>query len=97
MRGEDVIFVLLSEETLDEVKEFVQQQGIAAPVYVATSALPEVFESRGIPATFLISPQGNVVLRRLGAASWDNDNCRNYLRDLVQGGALSEPTAPPGK
>jgi len=83
MKGRDVAFVLLSEESVDEVKEFVLAQGLTAPIYVANGKLPEVFESEGIPATFIVDAQGKIVFRRVGAAAWNNDACLNYLRGLL--------------
>lgn len=84
LRGENIEFVLVSEEELDPVKEFVAAEGLSTPVYISASPLPEVFESRGIPATFLIDPQGDVVFRRTSAAGWNNDTCRDYLRALLK-------------
>lgn len=84
MKGQGVVFVLLSEEELEPVKEFVAEQGLEAPIYIATSALPEVFESQGIPATFIVDPQGQVVLRRIGADAWNNDTCRAFFRSLAE-------------
>jgi len=94
LQQEDIAFVLLSEESLDEVKQFVTQEGLHAPVYVATGALPEVFDSRGIPATFLIDTQGTIVARRIGAAGWDNDTCRNYLRGMLPAGTSAVRVIP---
>lgn len=82
LKNEAVAFVLLSEEEMGPVKEFVAEQGLDAPIYIATSSLPDVFESRGIPATFIVDPEGHIVLRRIGAAHWDSDECRSFLRSL---------------
>lgn len=84
IKGDTVSFVLLSEEELEPVKEFVAEHGLAVPIYIATGPLPDIFESRGIPATFIVDPQDRIMHRRIGAAGWNNDTCRTYLRNLAE-------------
>lgn len=93
LRGENVAFALVSEEELEPVKGFVEEEQLAAPVYISASRLPEAFESRTIPATFLVDRSGKVVHRKLGVAAWNNDACRNYLRAL----AHQEPAGAPAQ
>lgn len=90
MKQENAAFVLVSEESLDEVKSFVEEQKLDAPVFVSGGELPELFETRGIPATFIIDAQGTVVFRRTGAAGWNNDACRNFLRELLPPSTIPE-------
>jgi thiol-disulfide isomerase/thioredoxin len=83
MRGTNVAFVLVSEEEIATVRGFVDEQQLNAPVYVSAGSLPDVFESRGIPATFIVAADGQIVFKKTGAARWDSDVCRNYLRGLL--------------
>ena len=92
--GDSVAFVLLSEEEAEPVRKFVEEQALSAPIYITTGPLPDVFESRGVPATFIVDPQGTIVFRRTGAASWNNDACRNYLRELAEPSATASATHP---
>ena len=77
----NVALVLVSEEDPETVDAFARQQGWDLPLYVATTR-PEVFRSRGVPATFVIDPEGAVVYRHIGAADWDSDGCRAFLSEL---------------
>ncbi|MBI3404350.1 MAG: TlpA family protein disulfide reductase [Acidobacteria bacterium] len=79
----NVAFLLVSEEEMDDVKKFVAEQKLTAPIYISASKLPDSFESRGIPATFIVDREGNIVHSHVGAANWENDGCRTFLRSLL--------------
>ncbi len=79
--ADNVAFLLVSEEDAADVRAYVDENEFTFPVYLS-ARLPDVFESRGIPATFIVDPAGNVVFRRVGAAAWNSDACRNFLRAL---------------
>jgi thiol-disulfide isomerase/thioredoxin len=81
MKSDHVAFLLISEEEADEVRSYMDRNQFTFPVYV-TARTPDVFESRGIPATFIVDQAGEIVFRRVGAARWDSDACRNFLRAL---------------
>ncbi len=78
-RGTDAAFLVVSEESADTVRSFVAARKFTFPVYVADH-LPAAFRTHSIPATFILDRQGQVVLRRLGAADWDDDAVRTLLR-----------------
>ncbi len=81
LMAHNISFLVISEEDRNTVRSFVQQQGYTFPVYV-TERVPQVFESRGIPASFVVDRQGLIVLRKIGAGQWDTDTCRGFLRSL---------------
>jgi len=78
---EGIALVLVSDEDAADVKRFVEKRGYTFPVFLSRK-LPEVFESGVIPATFVVSRQGQVVLSHTGAAEWDSAACRSFLRAL---------------
>ncbi|MBI1750706.1 MAG: TlpA family protein disulfide reductase [Acidobacteria bacterium] len=79
---EGAAFVLVSEEKEGTVKSFVEQARYSFPVFT-TGQIPEVFETRGIPATFIVNRQGAIVYKHLGSADWNTDSCRKLLRALL--------------
>jgi thiol-disulfide isomerase/thioredoxin len=81
MKSDHVAFLLISEEEADEVRSYMDRNQFTFPVYV-TANLPDVFETRGIPATFIVDAAGKIIFRRVGAARWDTDACRTFLRAL---------------
>ncbi len=82
LKGQGVAFLAISDEDRETVRKFVEEKGYTFPVYV-TENVPDEFESRGIPATFVVDRTGGIVLKKTGAASWDTDTCRSFLRSLL--------------
>lgn len=80
---EGVAFLLISDENADTVQRFVEKHGLTTPVYLTAVDVPEPFATRGIPATFVVDRQGNVVHKRVGGAEWDTDACRGLIRSLL--------------
>jgi len=79
---DDVAIVLVSMEDAGTVRSFFDEKGFSLPAYVAAD-LPAVFESRGIPATFIFDSEGTVVFSHIGAANWDSDDCRDFLSAIA--------------
>lgn len=79
--ADGIALVLVSDEDAATVQDFVDQGNYTFPVYLS-KALPSVFESDGIPATFVVNREGRVVLSYLGAAAWDSAACQSFLRAL---------------
>jgi hypothetical protein len=44
---------------------------------------PAAFETDGIPATFILSPDGRVAFRHTGAAQWDDETSLAFLKSLL--------------
>ncbi len=85
LAAEGVVFVLASNEDPETIRDFVQDNGFTFPVYSATMWPPPALETESIPATFIVSPEGKIVLRHLGAAQWDHPDVVAFLRGLLQG------------
>ena len=45
--------------------------------------LPDVFLTDGIPATFLIAPDGRIAASEVGAARWDDPSVVEFLERLA--------------
>ncbi|MGH9796321.1 MAG: TlpA family protein disulfide reductase [Candidatus Acidiferrales bacterium] len=80
--GDGVALVLVSEEDAAEVRDFMQEEKYTFPVYLSAGAVPKMFDTGTIPATYVINPQGRVVFEHIGAAAWDSDVCQSFLRAL---------------
>ena len=79
-RLKDVAFVAVtSERASDKVKAYARDEMRGLTVLRAEK-LPAVFETDGIPATFLIAPDGAVVASEVGSAAWDDPTGVDFLR-----------------
>jgi thiol-disulfide isomerase/thioredoxin len=83
-RLKDVAFlcVAVSDEP-PAVRGFVESRGLSVPVLLAEDAIPEPFLTEGIPATFIIAPDGRVVVERVGSARWDAPRVVDLLESLA--------------
>lgn len=80
-----IAFLLVSPERAEPVRAFLRRHGYDLPVLLEDGRMPEVFGLRALPTTFVIAPEGDVVLRHRGAADWDDDALRELLRSLAAG------------
>ena len=72
MEGANVAFACVTSEPLEKVNAFTSRKPPRIPIYVLVDEKPLVFETRSIPATFIIK-DGDVLLQHMGAARWDTD------------------------
>ncbi len=81
---EKIRFVLISEDDdFEKAKSFKAKKNFAFPIYHMNGSLPKVFFSRSIPTTFVISPEGEIVVKRAGMAKYNTDQFKNFLLSLV--------------
>jgi hypothetical protein len=77
-------FLLVNtSETEDEVFTFL---GIVAPDLMPLMDLDgqatEVWQPRGLPATYLVDPAGRIQYQALGGREWENPVYLDFLREL---------------
>ena len=83
MANEDIVFVMLStDEDIDKVKKFIERKGFTFPVYRMVEQLPGVFWTQSIPTTFVISPEGKIVFKKLGISNYNTSEFKEYLLSL---------------
>jgi thiol-disulfide isomerase/thioredoxin len=87
-----VAFVCVSTDvSAGPVKAFLR--GKSWPMTILRAeALPAVFLTDGIPATFLIAPDGRIAAAELGPAQWDHPSVVAFLSRLA-GEAAESPAA----
>jgi thiol-disulfide isomerase/thioredoxin len=86
-RAGEVCFLCVSSEPPSKLLGFRKIDELGLPAYVLKGAVPAMFETQAIPATFILDRQGQIVVKHIGAASWDDPSCVDYLVSL----AGSEP------
>jgi thiol-disulfide isomerase/thioredoxin len=78
-----VAFVCVStDDDPETVRRFLRGKDWPMTILHATG-LPEVFTTQGIPATFLIAPDGHVAASSVGSAAWDDPSVVTFLRQLA--------------
>ena len=66
------------DESSGTIRQFLQGKDWGMTMLRATST-PPAFATNGIPATFLIAPDGQVVANQIGSAKWDDPSVVEFL------------------
>ena len=83
INSKDVAFVLLSlDDDFQKAKDFIKKKEFDFPIYQLASPLPKVYESKAIPTTFVISPEGKIVVSKSGMAKYNTKKFKQFLKKL---------------
>jgi thiol-disulfide isomerase/thioredoxin len=91
-QSKEIVFMCVSDEDRKKVNEFVKENKFTLPLYSLVGEKPQIFQTRGIPATFVISRDGQIVFKHVGAAKWDDKTSIDFLRGLCDQGLESRTT-----
>lgn len=81
MKGIPVVCISVDDD-LEAVTRFSKSHTLSATMFHSTGPPPGVFQTRGIPATFIVDGEGNIVAREVGAARWDDPGVIDLLESL---------------
>ncbi len=82
-KEENIEFVMVSlDDDFQKAIDFVKKKGFDFPIYQMGSRLPAVFESRSIPTTYVVSPEGKIVVTKSGLAKYNTNKFKQFLKDL---------------
>ena len=80
---EQVAFFLISvDEDWDKARQYVERKSFDFPIFRVKGNIPSSFRSGSIPSTFVIRPDGTIAMKRVGMASYDNPEFRDFLHEL---------------
>ena len=82
LRTTDTAFLLVSPEQPEPVAAFMKRYRYDLPVFLEETPLPDAFDLRALPTTYIVDRAGNIVVRHRGAADWDREPVRELLRSL---------------
>jgi thiol-disulfide isomerase/thioredoxin len=92
-RLDQVAFVCVSiDRDAETVRRYIQGKDWPMTVLHATS-LPQAFSTDGIPATFLIAPDGRIAASYLGGAEWDDPTVVAFIERIARARPESAPAA----
>jgi thiol-disulfide isomerase/thioredoxin len=81
--GDTVDFYFVTSEANEKPLKFMTKNAYSFPVYRESQATPEVLRSRSIPATYIISKDGTIVIDEKGAANWNSEKVHQVLDGLL--------------
>ena len=66
------VFVMLSlDEDFEKAKEYAEQTSLSLPIYAPAGPLPQLFQTPGIPVTYIFDEKGELIFRRDRADNYD--------------------------
>jgi thiol-disulfide isomerase/thioredoxin len=86
--GDKVDFYFISDEDPQTLKAFLEKKGYTIPVYTISQTVQGKLHSRSIPATFLVAPNGRLIMSKTGAAKWDGNKVKSTINSYIQNKSL---------
>ena len=69
--GNQVDFYFITNDDPNKVSNYLKTENYKLPVYFQAGKSPVILESNSLPTTFLLSKEGEIVMKKLGAARWN--------------------------
>lgn len=79
----DVRFAFVTKEDPPVVRRFAEARSLNLPIYLLAGDAPSCFQSRAVPATFILGKEGRIAMRHVGAAAWDDEAVVTFVRGLA--------------
>lgn len=79
-----VDFYFVTNDDPQRVVRFLDDNDYDLPVFFESGPASEVLIARSLPTTFLISKQGEIMIRKTGAANWDSEIVNSLIRNLQE-------------
>ncbi len=82
-----IVFVMLSldpDEALPQVKKYLSARSFNFPAYMPSGNLHKQLNVPSIPTTFVISPDGKIARKEVGAMQYDTKKFKEFLEGLVE-------------
>lgn len=81
--GGKIGFLIITGEETEPVMKYIQSNNFTFPVLYQRSNLPSSFKVSGIPHTYVINRQGEILMSKTGAARWDAPEFKEFLNKLI--------------
>lgn len=82
--NQDIVFLYLSKENRNTIIDYLPKDETLSqlPLYKIISD-DELFSTRGIPTTFIVDSSGEVVVKDVGSAIWNDQSVIDYLNNIL--------------
>ena len=81
--GDRVKFILVSAESVEKVKSFLADKDFNLPDYFGGRKMPGILTASSIPTTYIISHDGKIVSKKVGAADWNSKATKKVFDELL--------------
>lgn len=82
--AEDIVFVMASlDRDPQKARDFVARKKFTFPVYSVLSK-PGTYNTSVVPTTYVISPQGEIMMEHQGMAKYDTEDFKAFLHKISE-------------
>ena len=80
----NIVFLYLSKEDADTIIDYIPKDESLGqlPIYKVVTD-DDLFSTRGIPTTFIVNRNGEIVIKDVGSAVWNDQSVVDYLDNLL--------------
>ena len=80
----NIVFLYLSKEDADTIIDYIPKDDSLGqlPIYKVVTD-DDLFSTRGIPTTFIVNRNGEIVIKDVGSAVWNDQSVIDYLDKLL--------------
>jgi thiol-disulfide isomerase/thioredoxin len=83
MDSKKVEFLMISvDEDFEKAKHFVRKRGYSFRIYSPASGIPKIFAGNVVPTTYVISPDGRIVVKKEGMAEYNTESFRGFISSI---------------
>ncbi|GMN07688.1 hypothetical protein MTsPCn5_30770 [Croceitalea sp. MTPC5] len=82
--GNQVDFVLITDESVEKVKAFLAKKQYELPVFISRMPAPTMLSEPSIPTNYLVDQNGKIVIKEKGASDWNSKKVREVLDGLLK-------------
>ena len=82
MKGKNVEFLVISNESAEVLKAFEKKNNFGVPLYVMKDVIPTVYNGEYIPRTYIVK-DGKIVSEHTGGAKWDDPKIIKMIDSLL--------------
>lgn len=81
-----VVFAIINVENKDaKALKFIKKKEYTFPIYFPDASLiPKVYESKGIPTTFVLDKDGFIAYKKVGMANYDSKSFVSFIANLTE-------------
>jgi thiol-disulfide isomerase/thioredoxin len=81
--SDNIVFIMISlDDDFNKAKAFIQKKEYDFNIYQFVSTPPAALYSEIIPTSFVLSPDGNIVVRKEGMAKYNSTSFKEFLKSL---------------
>ena len=80
----NIVFLYLSKEDRSTIIDYIPKDEALAqlPLYKIITD-DELFSTRGIPTTFIVDASGEIIVKDVGSATWNDQSVIDYLNNIL--------------